>query len=284
MRGKQPPTVVVRARAGAAFGTVFRYSGAVRWILGLMFVALLLPVGAEAQSAEERALARDEFQRGVAAAEERRWDEAVRAFERSQAISPRPPTLFNLAGALVNAGRLVEARERYREFAGQTEAGPLSDEAQRSIEALEDRLARLTIEVENLAPVDEVRLDEQALSHATLGAPLPADPGAHVVVVMRGQTELVREEVTVEEGGARSVSLRVPAPAAASGSSDTVAVGLTEVEEEDDDEDGGADLAWLGVLIGVVVAGGIAAGVTTWAVMENETPVFNGTAGMFVLP
>lgn len=235
---------------------------------------------ASAQSAQEQALAREYFQRATQAAERQDWDEAAEYFGRSYELVRRLPPLFNWASSLAQAGRLVEARERYQRYVALGEDEELIQEAQRVIEEIEPRIARLTVLVESLQPSDEVRLDDDPLAAAAIGAPLPSDPGAHVVTVSRGSAELVREGFVLREGESRTLSLTVQTPGDLNGSTPDAGPYLDENNREEDE--GGSVLAspWLWLTVGLVLAAG--ATVATVLLVDSDSgadlPLYEGTA------
>ncbi len=240
----------------------------------VVFALSLAAQSARAQSAEEQALARELFEEGVQLAQERRWDEAVDAFSRSYALAERAPTLFNLASTLMRAGRLVEARERYRRFAHGTDDEALREEAERAVAEIEPRLGRIRLTMSALSPVDVVRLDAEPLNHAALGAPIPADPGIHTIRITRGETELAVRRVDVGEGQTREIAISLPPPVQDEGPP------LTSEEEEEIEEDDSSGIAsspWFWIALGVVV---VAGGVTAAVLLVNESqrlPLYEGT-------
>src|SRR5579859_3851715 len=109
----------------------------------IVVVLLAIATSASAQSASEQSLARDQFRAGVAAAHDGRWPDAVDAFQRSLELAPRPMTVMNLAGALAQVGRLVEAAEAYRMFLSEATSGAAArvrGEAEAQLAALEPRI------------------------------------------------------------------------------------------------------------------------------------------------
>lgn len=180
----------------------------------LAITLLSLAPRAQAQSASEQALARDQFRTGVAAARGGHWEEAVDAFQRSLELAPRPMTMMNLAGALVQVGRLVEAAEAYRMFLAEATSGAAArvrGEAQSQLEALEPQIPHVRLHIFELADSDVVQLDEYQLSPAAIDAPLPVDPGHHVVTVSRNGTVLTTRELDIAAAEEATVEMRVDA-------------------------------------------------------------------------
>jgi hypothetical protein len=239
---------------------------------------------ARAQSASEASLARSTFQEGVEAARAERWQEAVDLFQHSYELSPRPITMINLAGALSQVGRLVEAAEAYRSFLAVARSGSaarLRDEAQAQLTALEGRIPRVRIRVLGLAEDDVVRLDEYDTSPAALDLPLPVDPGAHTITVVRAghersipftATEGVPQEVVLDarpEAWPGSGTIGTVDPNAIT----TPPPGRSIVEEP---------AFWIVIGAVVVVGAGVAIGVGVGT--QGPGPIYQGNVSIMGVP
>jgi hypothetical protein len=184
-------------------------------------VALALPATAVAQpeadpDARDVSVARTEFRAGVQAARAGDWGAARDHFARSYAINPRASALFNLAGAQLQTGQLVEAAESYREYLGRrTEATAANiAESERVLAELESRIPTVTLRVDDLADGDEVLLDDAVLNPLLLGQPMPLNPGEHRVAVRRAGDVIASETLRATEGARLEASLVAPAPPA----------------------------------------------------------------------
>ena len=82
---------------------------------------------ADPNSAAKLPIARKLYDEGVDAVNKGRWSTAYDKFKASYELVPRPITLFNLAGAQSQTGRLVEAGESYRRFLRDTSDGRFND-------------------------------------------------------------------------------------------------------------------------------------------------------------
>ncbi len=209
------------------------------------------PADPAAPTAAETTLAREQFRAGVSAARSGRWWEALTAFSRAYELAPRPLTLLNLAGAQVETGQLVEGAESYRRFIREADghAAEQIPAAQEALAAVEPRIARVRLEITNLARRDVVQLDEASLSEAVLGAELPVNPGEHVVLVRRQSEEIGRESFQVEEGERRTSPVRLQLPLAP----------LEQLPPGGEEAGGGGSSIfaspWLWIIVGVVVIG-----------------------------
>lgn len=152
---------------------------------------LALAGGAAAQPVEEPAAeealdpeaeeARILFEHGRQLAEDRRYAEAVEAFQQSLEHHARPSTRFNLALCLFALGRHVEtvaALEAYIAEAPPEEADGVT-EARRVMALAQGRLASLSVDV--LPSTARVTVDGNEVAEPS--AALRLDPGVHVLRV-----------------------------------------------------------------------------------------------------
>lgn len=231
---------------------------------------------AQDDDVERTALARSLFRQGVELSDAGQWEQAADHFRRSLSLRGSPIVEFNLGTALTHTGRLVEATELFRRASRDDDAPErLRAAARQQVEALAPRLGTLTIEVEGPLESVELRLDGDVVPAEGVGVAAPADPGHHVLVALRGETEVARTELDVPEGGSLSARLVVPAlPIAASEPVEVPRGGAVDLGEGSTvtPPSGGDDgLVWLGVILGVVVAGAAAA-VTTVLVLDAQGP------------
>ena len=203
-----------------------------RRIVGGLTFAALLARGPTAFAEDEatRQAARDLAQEGVALLKEGKLEEAQQRLHKAYQLFPAPTVALYEGQALEKLGRLVEAAERYQ-AAKLSEVPPDANSALRNaVERAAEEVARitplipkLTVEVEGAEPGTpglEVRVDGQPLPPAMLGVKRPINPGEHEVSVVIGGTVHESRKVTLAQGGAERVVLKVapvsPAPAAAS--------------------------------------------------------------------
>jgi hypothetical protein len=184
------------------------------WARGAAIALSLCAVSwghARAQDEGETALARSLFEQGVAQSDAGDWSAAADQFRRSLSLRWSPVVAFNLATALERTGALVEAEEHFRS-AMRDDAAParLREAAAQGIERVRPRLARLTLEIEGPREGVTLRLDGDDVPEAAIGVAAPADPGAHVLIALRDDAEIVREHVELEEGGAAVLRVAIP--------------------------------------------------------------------------
>jgi hypothetical protein len=190
------------------------------WLLALALGATLAaPVSAQAtQSASandssRNASARALFEDGVKLAEQADWVRAEDRFRRALSLRASPVIAYNLASALIERGKLVEARELLLqvEHDDKAEAG-MRDSARKLQTDVSGRIGRVTVSVPGIQPGDSVMLDGNELLEAQLNVEIPADPGAHQLRLLRAGKALSARLVNVEPSGSQRVLLIAPAP------------------------------------------------------------------------
>lgn len=247
------------------------------WALCLGLALLGAPGAVHGQAADpvrDRAAARALFEQGVAAVDRGDLAEAEDRFRRSLAVRESTSGAFNLAMVLVQRGALVEAQELFRTVATTADApASIRAEARGEASRIEPRLAHVTVALEAQGEVT-VELDGRALSSATIGVPLPVDPGVRTVVARRSERTVFERTVELEEGGEARVVVAPPTPDAAARS-----VLSSEAEPAAPGGDAGSDDGWVwGIVIGAVVAGLLAGGIVL-GVALTEDGYFVGNVG-----
>jgi hypothetical protein len=256
-------------------------------------VAATMPWPASAQDPAIRAEARASFEEGITLAEADRWAEALAAFRRSASLVPRPSTSYNIANALYRLDRPVEALAELDEYDRMPEV--------RSDPAARNRGATLRTFIRDA--VGEIRLTVTP-GYAKLfvdGRPsvlegrersLFLDPGSHSIRVTLEGYEPHHQELRVERGSRQAHTIELdpqPAPAAIAAapslsvSSSTLAVSSDEVplstpEPTQDDRKRFVKRPGFWVMIGVIAAAGIGAGVAVALLRKDDAPSC-GTTG-----
>jgi hypothetical protein len=178
--------------------------------------ALVLSASAWADRAEE--LKRE----GLAAAQHKDWELARQKFEASYAADPRPLTLYNLAAAQENTGRLIAAKASYATFVEKSRGD--NDQfrklAKQKLADLESSIPRVQVKITGFPAGVTVELDGRALATAEL-AKLAVDPGEHTFVVLRDGAAASRKTVAFARGARETVELTAPPPPLAPRPDDT---------------------------------------------------------------
>jgi hypothetical protein len=141
-------------------------------------------------------------------------------FEESQRLDPSVGTLMNVAECEEHAGHLAEAWEHWHESLDQLlrTRDDRAALARARVEALEARVPKLTIYLSaGAVGGTQVARDGVAIGPASLGVPLPVDPGSHELTVTLAGHETARRTILLEEGQAAEVSLE-PGPPSPDGS------------------------------------------------------------------
>lgn len=257
------------------------------WVSVAMAVVLatttLAPAaGVRAQATDTDAAAtgaaRDLYRSAMRAAEQDRWEDARRDFERSYELAPRGATLLNLAVAQVQTGHLAAAVECYRRYLARATPEERAENGLRveqQIATLESRLARVSLSAVGLEEGDEVALDGTAISAAVMGLDLPLDPGDHEAVITRAGRPCATRAFSVVEGARLDVELTLHCPVV-----EPVDADLPPPVPDD-------PTPWIIVGIGggaALVAGIVAAVLVATAPAPLGPYVGNVPPGMFVVP
>lgn len=212
-------------------------------------------------SAGDPAAAQVQFDRALAAFEAGRTDEACELFAESNRLDPANGTLLNLARCHEKQGRVATAWAEYTDVA--TVARRAGDNARANVAAeaaarLAKELPTLTIVIADAPPGVTVIRDGVTLTSASLGNPLPIDPGKHQIEVRAPGHEPYSTEVDIAPRGEQSLSIPplIPAPTAP-----TAPAPATEADE------GPAPMLVAGIVLGAVgvtslITGGVLGGIS----------------------
>ena len=136
------------------------------------------------------------------------WTQAEDRFRRALSLHASPVLSYNLASALVEQGKLVDAFEALSRASFEDMTGA---ELRTAASALRDKLARrighVTVSVVGLAPDDRVWLDDHLLFSAQLGTPVAANPGKHQLRLERRGRTVAQKKVVLDDGERRLVEL-----------------------------------------------------------------------------
>ncbi|HMJ10042.1 MAG TPA: hypothetical protein VK524_01490 [Polyangiaceae bacterium] len=196
-----------------------------RFILGksALFAALVLssvsipsPCAAEPR---DPAAAEALFRAGRQAAERGDAHTACKRFEESLRLDAAAGTVLNLAECEQTLGHLARAWAHYNHLLDVLD--PKDErlpEVRKRLAELEKRVPRLSVNLRAGSDANaEVQRDGVLVTPASLGLPIPLDPGRHeLTVLLRGHRPM-RYAVTLKEGEVRNIIVRtgprMPAPA-----------------------------------------------------------------------
>jgi hypothetical protein len=255
-------------------------------ILALGLLSLCAP--AAAQSASDQAAAEALFKQGRDLMAAGRLSEACPKFAESQRLDPAAGTLLNLAACYEKGGQIASAWVTYKEAASAARKAGQEDRARMAtgkVGELEPGLPTLTIAVPPSAEEAElqVRRDGELVGRAVWGAPIPVDPGPHLVEASApGKKKWQAAPVVAVVGGRSSVEipplepLPQPAPAAVS----PAPVVVLQASEPPAPEHRGAGMRAAGLVIGGIgVAGLIAGGVLGALAISDNNDAKNACLG-----
>lgn len=164
-------------------------AGALRIATRVVIAASLLasPQAKADPSPAERALATSLFRAGRDLAAAGKTREACEKFGESQRLDPSAGTLLNLALCHEELGLLATAWAELNDSLALALRDGRADReeiARGHLRALEPRLPRVTVELEDREPPPdlEVVMDDVVLRPAALRTPIPVDPGDHRLV------------------------------------------------------------------------------------------------------
>jgi hypothetical protein len=176
-------------------------------------LALAMPGAARAQSAADRATARQLGQDGQAALDAKDYVTAEDRFRRADALFHAPTLLLGWARAEAALGKLVNASEAYNRIVREGVAPGASEAFLKAVEAakaeagaVEARIASVTVVVSG-PDNPRVTLDDQPLPTAALGVKRPVDPGAHVVKASADGWDPAETKFTVTDAATTSAML-----------------------------------------------------------------------------
>ena len=178
-------------------------------------VASALLFASTSARAGDPAAAREQVKLGYQLAQDGKCDEAIPHFMESLRLDPKAITLINLAACEEKTSKLADALGHWVEARGraQTEGNTaIQEEAEKKAKALEARIPKLTVVLTGATPDAEVVRDGVALGAASMGVPLPVNPGAHTLVVRAKGHEDTSENVTIAEGETKRFELKLGAP------------------------------------------------------------------------
>jgi hypothetical protein len=181
--------------------------------LALTFALLLVAPPVFAQPTSNAVAAEELFHQGRALLQQNDLAAACEKFAASQKLDPAVGTLFSLGECYERRELLASAWFTYRAAVALAiqRADARQVLAQTRADALEPRLARLRVVLEDTRGVTTVLVDGNQLVLEALETPLPVDPGAHRVEA-DGERSW-SQQVDVPGNGA-NVVVRVPSLAA----------------------------------------------------------------------
>lgn len=151
------------------------------------------------------------------------WKIAAQRLTESARLDPKVGTLINLAECEENLGLVAAARQHLQRAIDLAAAqrDDRLDLAKTRLVAIDKRVPRLTIVLAPTGKDARVKRDDVELGAGSIGAPLPVEPGKHVITVSADGHVDRTFEITLAEGAQQSIDVDVgpegpgslPAPA-----------------------------------------------------------------------
>lgn len=168
-----------------------------------------------AQSAADKATARNLATAGIKLYQQHKYEEALDKLKRAQEMYDAPVHLLYMARCYVKLNKLVEGAESYRRLVRTELAANSPDvfqtavaDGEKELAEVEPRIPSLTI---NVTPSDvsglRIVLDGEEVSAAVVGVERPVNPGERTVMAEAPGYLSVETSVTVNEGQSERVSL-----------------------------------------------------------------------------
>lgn len=194
-----------------------RSSAALRRSLVLSMALGLCSAQAAAEpTATELVVARRLFEEARALEEAQRWELAASKLNDALLIKETPGLRFHLAHCLERLGHLVEANLEYGRaqdlIAAGAKAPDVEDLLAKARSSLEARIPSLLIVAPAVVSSLQLELNGRAVARSVLGRRAPVNPGTHRIWIRAAGYQDFREEVSIQEGERRTLSVElVPA-------------------------------------------------------------------------
>jgi hypothetical protein len=205
-----------------------------KMLVGAIVLAGIVGVAGAARadtSAENKAAAEALFRQGKDLMARGQLAQACEKLANSQQIDPAVGTLLNLGDCYEKIGRLASAWATFNDAAASAKAAAQADReaaARSRAAALEPRLPQLVVNVPaDSSSISEVKRDGTVVLKGVWGAPLPVDPGEHLIEasgpgkkpwsqrVVATEAKTVTVAVPVLAAEVAAIAASVPAPVAA---------------------------------------------------------------------
>lgn len=180
----------------------------------LTFLLLVCAIpSAHAQTAADKATARDLFGEGQDALKANECEKAADRFERADRLYSAPTIRVGLARAYVCLGKFVKGREKYNLVIRESLPPDASDafknaveDAKKEITGLDAKIGYVTITIQGPG-APQVTIDGEEVPLAALGVKRPIDPGEHLIQADASGYKPAEARVTVTAQQVTPVSL-----------------------------------------------------------------------------
>jgi hypothetical protein len=162
------------------------------------------------RSTEALKRAREQFGQALALQTAGDWAGALSLLKEVAAVKSTPQVRFNMALCEERLGRLVAALGDYELAAADAraeKADQVAEEVEVRLEALRQRIPKLTIRRGAGADTASVIVDGVAVGDSVIGTPMPTDPGPHTIEAQAPGFKPFRQSLRVAEQQNETVEL-----------------------------------------------------------------------------
>lgn len=165
---------------------------------------------ASAPSAEALKHAREQFGQALALQTAGDWAGALNLLKEVAAVKSTPQVRFNMALCEERLGKLVAALGDYELAAADAraeKADQVAEEVERRLEALRQRIPKITVNRGSGAEAAIIALDGVSLGDQVIGTPMPTDPGPHTVEARSPGFKPFRQSLRLAEQQSESLEI-----------------------------------------------------------------------------
>lgn len=184
----------------------------------LLALSLLHSTSAAFAQSDPKVAAREHFEKGVAAFDDKRFGEAADEFEAAYRLSPAFVVLYNIGEVNVALGRSVEAVDAFDKYLKEGASAISRARKNEVLREIEKQLARIgTVTVRTNPAAAEVRVDGVLVGKTPLPRPVRLTAGRHTVeAILADHATQIREiDVVGRAELALDLTLEVVATSAA---------------------------------------------------------------------
>lgn len=186
-----------------------------RCLLALLLLCSPLRASIAWAQSDPKAEAHEHYEKGLAAFDDERFQDAADEFETAYRISPAFAVLYNIGRVNMALGRSVEAVQAFEKYLGQGAAAIPSDRRKEVTAEIERQRARIgTLTIRTVPASVDLRVDGKLIGKTPLAAPVLVSAGMHTIeALVPGYTPQVRE-LNVEAMARIELELRLDPVAA----------------------------------------------------------------------
>jgi PEGA domain/Tetratricopeptide repeat len=204
-------------------------------LIAVPFCQLVAPSRTHA-SPDARKLAREHFEKGMAAFNDERFAEAVEEFEAAYRLSPAFKVLYNIGQVNVALGRSVEAVDAFEKYLDHGAAGIPQDRREAVQAEIEKQRWRIgSVAIRTVPTAAELRIDGKLVGKTPLGQPVRLVTGKHTIEAILSEYKSQLREIDVAGRATVEIELTLepvagPRSAVQTGTATAVSQSMPEVK------------------------------------------------------